>query len=44
MSETNNRTVTLKRTFNAPIKLVWEAWTYYSMVGTKRNEYQSNRT
>ena len=25
--ETNNRTVTLKRTFNAPIKLVWEAWT-----------------
>ena len=30
MSETNemnNRTVTLKRTFNAPLKLVWEAWT-----------------
>ena len=37
MSETNetnnpdmqagNRTVSLKRTFNAPIKLVWEAWT-----------------
>jgi len=34
MNETNlpdrplgNRTVTLKRTFNAPIKLVWEAWT-----------------
>ncbi|MBL4755411.1 MAG: SRPBCC domain-containing protein [Flavobacteriales bacterium] len=27
MSEANNRTVTLKRTFNAPIKLVWEAWT-----------------
>ena len=26
-NETNNRTVTLKRTFNAPIKLVWEAWT-----------------
>ncbi|PKV49070.1 uncharacterized protein YndB with AHSA1/START domain [Aquimarina sp. MAR_2010_214] len=25
-SEPNNRTVTLKRTFNAPIKLVWEAW------------------
>ncbi len=30
MSKTNdasNRTVTLKRTFNAPIELVWEAWT-----------------
>lgn len=30
MSSTNdasNRTVTIKRTFNAPIKLVWEAWT-----------------
>jgi len=30
MSETNdagNRTLSLKRTFNAPIKLVWEAWT-----------------
>ncbi len=27
VNETNNRTVTLKRTFNAPIKLVWEAWT-----------------
>ena len=26
-NETNNRTLTLKRTFNAPIKLVWEAWT-----------------
>ena len=25
--DTNNRTVSLKRTFNAPIKLVWEAWT-----------------
>jgi len=25
-SETNNRTVTLKKTFNAPVKLVWEAW------------------
>lgn len=23
----NNRTVTIKRTFNAHIKLVWEAWT-----------------
>lgn len=23
----DNRTVTLKRTFNAPIQLVWEAWT-----------------
>lgn len=30
MSETDDaskRTLTLKRTFNAPIKLVWEAWT-----------------
>lgn len=29
MSETNdasNRTVTMKRTFDAPVKLVWEAW------------------
>ena len=23
----DNRTITLKRTFNAPINLVWEAWT-----------------
>jgi uncharacterized protein YndB with AHSA1/START domain len=30
MSKTNeaqNRTLTITRTFNAPIKLVWEAWT-----------------
>jgi len=30
MSKTNekdNRTLTIKRTFSAPIKLVWEAWT-----------------
>lgn len=30
MSETNvanNRTLTIKRTFNAPLQLVWEAWT-----------------
>ena len=29
MSNTNdpNRTLTLERTFKAPIKLVWEAWT-----------------
>ena len=27
MNEANNRTLTLERTFNAPIKLVWEAWT-----------------
>jgi uncharacterized protein YndB with AHSA1/START domain len=30
MSKTNeaiNRTLTLERTFNAPVKLVWEAWT-----------------
>ena len=27
MSNLNNRTVTIQRTFNAPIQLVWEAWT-----------------
>lgn len=27
MSNLTNRTVTIKRTFNAPIKLVWDAWT-----------------
>ncbi|WP_103068496.1 SRPBCC family protein [Aquimarina sediminis] len=27
MSKPDNRTVTLERTFNAPIELVWEAWT-----------------
>ncbi|MFY0599456.1 MAG: SRPBCC domain-containing protein [Cyclobacteriaceae bacterium] len=27
MNETNGRVATLKRTLNAPIKLVWEAWT-----------------
>lgn len=27
MSELNDRTLTLKRTLSAPIKLVWEAWT-----------------
>ncbi|MGB5819395.1 MAG: SRPBCC domain-containing protein [Saonia sp.] len=27
MNEMNNRTLTLKRTFDAPLKLVWEAWT-----------------
>ena len=26
-NDANNRTVSIKRTFNAPIKLVWEAWT-----------------
>ncbi len=26
-SNTDNRTLSLKRTFNAPITLVWEAWT-----------------
>jgi uncharacterized protein YndB with AHSA1/START domain len=26
-NDATNRTLTLKRTFNAPIKLVWEAWT-----------------
>jgi len=27
MSSTDNRTITIKRTFDAPLKLVWEAWT-----------------
>lgn len=27
VNQTDNRTITLKRTFNAPINLVWEAWT-----------------
>ena len=27
MNEVSNRTLTLERTFNAPIELVWEAWT-----------------
>ena len=27
MSDLSNRTLTIKRTFSAPIKLVWEAWT-----------------
>ncbi len=27
MSDISNRTLTLERTFNAPINLVWEAWT-----------------
>ncbi len=26
-NEANNRTVTMKRTLNAPIELVWDAWT-----------------
>ena len=26
-SDEKNRTLTLKRTFNVPVKLVWEAWT-----------------
>jgi len=26
-TDAKNRTVTIQRTFNAPIKLVWEAWT-----------------
>lgn len=26
-NEIDNRTITIKRTFNAPIALVWEAWT-----------------
>ncbi len=26
MNDLNNRTLTIERTFNAPLKLVWEAW------------------
>jgi uncharacterized protein YndB with AHSA1/START domain len=26
-NDLSNRTLTLRRTFNAPVKLVWEAWT-----------------
>lgn len=38
----NNRTITINRTFNAPVRLVWEAWTqpehiaqWWSPKGTK---------
>lgn len=27
INDANNKTLTLERTFNAPLKLVWEAWT-----------------
>ena len=27
MSDTNNRTLTIERTFAAPLQLVWDAWT-----------------
>ena len=27
MSDASNRTLTIKRTFSAPLSLVWEAWT-----------------
>ncbi|MBE16735.1 MAG: activator of HSP90 ATPase [Cytophagaceae bacterium] len=27
MSELSNRTLTIEKTFNAPVKLVWDAWT-----------------
>ena len=26
MNDLNNRTLTIEKTFNAPLKLVWEAW------------------
>ena len=26
-NDASNRTLTLKKVFNAPVKLVWEAWT-----------------
>ena len=32
-SDLNRRTLTLKRTFNAPLKLVWEAWTQREHIG-----------
>nr|WP_240491696.1 SRPBCC domain-containing protein [Flavivirga aquatica] len=27
MSDLKNRTLTIEKTFNAPLKLVWETWT-----------------
>ncbi len=32
MSELNNRTLTIKKLFNVPIELVWEAWTQPSHI------------
>jgi len=44
-----NRTITLKRTFNAPLSLVWEAWTqskhiaeWWSPKGIKTNVIEHN--
>jgi len=52
MEETNqqdNRTISLNRTFNAPIELVWEAWTqsehiaeWWSPKGIKTNVVEHN--
>ena len=42
MNDAKNRTLTLKRTFDAPVKLVWEAWTQPEHIinwwAPKRNE------
>jgi len=33
MNDLNNRTLTIEKTFNAPLKLVWEAWSQPEHVG-----------
>ena len=33
MNDLNNRTLTIEKTFNAPLKLVWEAWSLSEHIG-----------
>ena len=33
MNDLNNRTLTIEKTFNAPLKLVWEAWSQPEHIG-----------
>ena len=33
MNDLNNRTLTIEKTFNAPLKLVWEAWSQSEHIG-----------
>ncbi len=33
MNDLNNRTLTIEKTFNAPLKLVWEAWSRSEHIG-----------
>src|SRR5258705_5065758 len=47
MNDAKNRTATIKRVFNAPVKLVWEAWTkpehvvqWWAPKGMKINEIE----